>query len=196
MRYFPLALALLVLACGPDDRRRRIDASVSFDARSAGDAGPRPDVRPDVPVVATCGNGMVDFGEDCDGFDLNGESCATMGSAGVLACDLSCRFDASACTTTGDATVVLESGLLGVRAGGVLLGVCDDSFDENDAIVACRTLGRGYIEHTTSTDGPSDDFFMDDLGCTGTETSLFDCTYNDQDSENCTSPEWVALVCE
>ena len=51
-----------------------------------------------------CGNGTVDLGEQCDGADLGGISCAELGySGGTLACDpVTCTFDASACTAGGE----------------------------------------------------------------------------------------------
>ncbi|MFM8409301.1 MAG: DUF1566 domain-containing protein [Alphaproteobacteria bacterium] len=49
--------------------------------------------------VPTCGNGVVDLvGEQCDGADLDGEGCGSIGFAGgQLGCDGSCRFDTTAC---------------------------------------------------------------------------------------------------
>lgn len=46
-----------------------------------------------------CGDGAIDApGEHCDGSDLGGESCASLGFAGgALACDGSCTFDTSTC---------------------------------------------------------------------------------------------------
>lgn len=51
----------------------------------------------------TCGDGMVDEGEHCDGDDLDGSACADLGYAGgTLACDpMTCTFDTSACMGGG-----------------------------------------------------------------------------------------------
>ncbi|MFO7567049.1 MAG: hypothetical protein R6X02_30675 [Enhygromyxa sp.] len=51
-----------------------------------------------------CGNGTVDLGEQCDGADLGGVSCADLGySGGTLGCDpVTCTYDASGCTAGGD----------------------------------------------------------------------------------------------
>ncbi len=48
---------------------------------------------------AVCGDGMVGGGEQCDGADLNGADCTTVGFAGggVLACSAGCGFDTSGC---------------------------------------------------------------------------------------------------
>ncbi|MBC8071511.1 MAG: hypothetical protein IAG13_24500 [Deltaproteobacteria bacterium] len=45
-----------------------------------------------------CGNGMLDDGEACDGNDLAGSDCRSIGFAGgTLFCGADCNFDASAC---------------------------------------------------------------------------------------------------
>jgi hypothetical protein len=47
----------------------------------------------------TCGNGAVDSGEDCDGSELGGETCESLGyDGGELSC-ASCSHDVSACCT-------------------------------------------------------------------------------------------------
>lgn len=52
-----------------------------------------------------CGDGVRDFGEECDGEDLNGQSCQSLGyEAGVLACDPQCMLLADACYRCGDGT--------------------------------------------------------------------------------------------
>lgn len=46
-----------------------------------------------------CGDGVIDPGEDCDGANLNGKTCADVGwLGGDLACNSSCRFDTSNCS--------------------------------------------------------------------------------------------------
>jgi len=51
---------------------------------------------------AVCGDGRVDeeLGEQCDGDNLNGQSCP--GGVGTLQCSTSCRFDVSACRRCGN----------------------------------------------------------------------------------------------
>lgn len=49
--------------------------------------------------LPACGDGAIDVpGEQCDGDDLGGASCTSLGFAGgVLACDGSCAFDTASC---------------------------------------------------------------------------------------------------
>ena len=53
----------------------------------------------------SCGNGLVDPPEQCDGSNFNGESCATVSMYaapnGVLRCTSSCTFDVSGCARLG-----------------------------------------------------------------------------------------------
>jgi Zn-dependent metalloprotease len=47
----------------------------------------------------TCGNGTIESPESCDGLQLQGASCASLGfDSGALTCNTNCTFDASACT--------------------------------------------------------------------------------------------------
>lgn len=46
-----------------------------------------------------CGNDIAENGEDCDGPDLGGETCTSLGyDGGTLSCTVSCTFDTSQCT--------------------------------------------------------------------------------------------------
>ncbi len=52
-------------------------------------------------VTAQCGDGKADPGEECDGADLRGRTCLSLGtfSGGNLACDTAaCTYDVSGCT--------------------------------------------------------------------------------------------------
>ena len=55
---------------------------------------------------AGCGDAMVSPGEQCDGADLQGFDCASLGlSGGTLACDaVTCTFDTSMCMSGGGGT--------------------------------------------------------------------------------------------
>ena len=53
----------------------------------------------DAAPAATCGNGRIEPGESCDGTNLNGSTCVSLGfAAGTLSCSSSCQLDAHACS--------------------------------------------------------------------------------------------------
>jgi len=58
----------------------------------------------------TCGNGVREGDEDCDGADLDGQTCkSAIGfSSGTLGCTSQCRWDPNDCSTCGNA--IIEAG--------------------------------------------------------------------------------------
>ena len=87
---------------------------------------------------------------------------------------------------------------------GQWAGICDSNFDINDANVICRMLGFSLaiaaLANSTA-DGlygtaPSGNkFVLDDLGCTGNETSVFDCTHNGEWNKNCVFTDIAGVQC-
>lgn len=66
---------------------------------------------PDGQVPPTCGNGSLEPGEFCDGSNLDGRSCVTMGFvSGVLGCTAQCTFDLSDCEAPVCGNAILETG--------------------------------------------------------------------------------------
>ncbi|MEM7157853.1 MAG: hypothetical protein AAF799_33745 [Myxococcota bacterium] len=69
----------------------------------------------------TCGDGVLDDGEDCDGDDLGGAACTDQGFVGGdLACNDDCTFDTSACTEAmcGDGIIEGDEDCEGMDLGG------------------------------------------------------------------------------
>jgi len=61
-------------------------------------------------ALPVCGNATAECGEDCDGADLGGASCADLGyNAGSLACDGACGFDYSQCSDPNTCLALLNS---------------------------------------------------------------------------------------
>ena len=59
---------------------------------------------------AVCGNGLVEADEDCEGADLAGASCASLGYAtGTLACAPDCAFDPRDCSTVPEVPALMLS---------------------------------------------------------------------------------------
>ncbi|XP_041467340.1 deleted in malignant brain tumors 1 protein-like [Lytechinus variegatus] len=76
--------------------------------------------------------------------------------------------------------------------------VCDDSFTDVDAQVACRSLGlTGGVAHSQAHFGQgSGQILMDNLACDGTENALDECGHNGWGSHNCGHHEDAGVACE
>jgi cysteine-rich repeat protein len=62
-------------------------------------------------ILTTCGDGAIQPGEQCDGLNLDGQTCVSQGFAGgTLACDGNCQFDTSACTVSECGNGIVEAG--------------------------------------------------------------------------------------
>ncbi|MEO1171029.1 MAG: hypothetical protein AAFX94_03110 [Myxococcota bacterium] len=64
-----------------------------------------------------CGDGVLDAGEVCEGFELRGANCVSEGfDSGVLSCSAQCTLDTSGCGRCGDGVIdageVCEPGML------------------------------------------------------------------------------------
>lgn len=81
-------------------------------------------------ITGQCGDGVIQQpAEQCDGLELNGATCASMGlGAGTLTCNAQCRFDTSGCEiqpVCGD----------GVRQGA------EECENTNMGNASCESLG-------------------------------------------------------
>ena len=84
-----------------------------------------------------CGNGVRDAGEECDGSDLGGATCVSLGyDAGSLVCTAACLLDESGCRACGN----------GVRESGE---ECDGA-DLGGATCAARQCSGGVPGCTTA----------------------------------------------
>lgn len=96
----PIALASLLAGC----------PSTTPAPSDAGDLGavdrPRPETASETrpgELGTRCGDGHAEGSEACDGADLRGQSCASLGLlGGLLACTPACAFDLGKCTSCGN----------------------------------------------------------------------------------------------
>lgn len=80
-----------------------------------------------------CDDGEIESPEVCDGANLGGEDCVSLGfTGGTLACDSSClAFDTSSCT--GDQCIATHSKEKGPRCSDGFDNDCDGDIDELDS---------------------------------------------------------------
>lgn len=76
--------------------------------------------------------------------------------------------------------------------------MCDDNWDISDAEVVCQQLGCGRALSTATSasfgegSGP---IWLDDVNCTGAETSLSKCETSLWGAHNCNHGEDAGVVC-
>jgi deleted-in-malignant-brain-tumors protein 1 len=78
---------------------------------------------------------------------------------------------------------------------GEVRPVCDDGFGIEEAQVACRQLGHQGATGFSTVSGSTDEFWLDDVVCTGQELRLDDCQHEGWGEENCTRSETQAVTC-
>ena len=79
--------------------------------------------------------------------------------------------------------------------------VCDDHFDDTDAKLICKMLGysKGRARPNAYFGEGTEYIWMDDLKCTGSESSIFDCSfdngYNVWGDHDCNHGEDAGVEC-
>jgi cysteine-rich repeat protein len=188
--FFTLCTILLMAACGPqpepedcsDNIDNDLDGEIDCqdaDCSSVSNCDPGP----------VCGDGVIEDTEECDGDNLNGQTCADLGfSLGELSCDANCQLDSLDCTNPSCGNGIEEEGeecddgnnsnndgctnecTPSICGDGFLqqgVEACDDGNTNNtDACTNECTLsvcGDGFIQQGVETcdDGNTDD----DDGC-------------------------------
>lgn len=86
-------------------------------------------------------------------------------------------------------------GRLEVKYNGEWGTVCDDSFDSLDGKVACKMLGFSRALNVFVAPPGSGKIWLDDLGCRGAETDIFDCSHSGFGKHNCQHSEDVGVHC-
>ncbi len=135
---------------------------------------------------ATCGNGVAEFGEDCDGQNLQGQTCQTRGfTYGKLACSGGCAFDTSKCTNSrfvdnSDGTITdNETGLMWEKKSD------DGTVHDKDNTYTWSNTGA-------EADGTAYTSFLEALNAQPAQV----CTSGDGSSVTCTGSGCFAGHCD
>ncbi|MCA9719271.1 MAG: hypothetical protein H6713_36660 [Myxococcales bacterium] len=165
-------------------------SSAGTDASSS--AGASGDTEQTTATLESCGDGLVDPGEECDGTNLAGATCQSEGfGKGGLLCNPDCTLDTQHCSSCGDGALNGEEECDGVLLGAhetcadVGLGTaeqplgCDDSCAYDFS--ACDACGDGVIMDPESCEPAGDVLVKPNLGgqtCVGLgyEGGLLECT--------------------
>ena len=92
-----------------------------------------------------------------------------------------------------------HEGHVEVYHNGIWGTMCDDDWDLQDAMVACRQLG--YINATAAV-GParfgsgSGPILFSELSCVGNESTITECDHHSTGGHNCSHSQDVGAVCE
>ena len=95
-----------------------------------------------------------------------------------------------------------KEGRIELRHGDCWSTVCDDGWDVTDAEVACRSLDDDWF--TSAADASccasygegAENIILDNVECSGIETSLLSCDHNGLYNHNCGHGEDAGAVCE
>ena len=147
-----------------------------------------------------CGDGVIDFGEACDQWNLNSRTCATEGSGwtGTLSCDDNCTFNTSGCVGCGNGRIDvgedcdqtnINDETCATAIDASWLGTLSCNNDCTFNTTQCTQCGNGVINGTEQCDltnlnsktcadaaGP---------GWLGTLSCNNDCTFNTTQCTQC-----------
>ncbi|XP_072445130.1 neurotrypsin isoform X4 [Chiloscyllium punctatum] len=90
-----------------------------------------------------------------------------------------------------------HEGRLEVYYGGEWGTVCDDGWTEQNAQVVCRQLGFRYAQNPPERrfEGGSGPIYLDDVRCSGQESSLSFCPRSEWGKHDCSHHEDVTVIC-
>jgi len=93
-------------------------------------------------AAPTCGNGVLDAGEQCDGINLGGATCTSRGFAGgTLSCSATCTWSTTQCTNCGNNVINAGEFCDGTALNG---GTCTQQGCTGGGTLACNSTCTAY----------------------------------------------------
>jgi len=95
-----------------------------------------------------------------------------------------------------------NEGRLEVRIAGIWTGVCNTSWGQVEADIACRQLGYSGALIADNDDVSNEtewwyySSWLDNVTCTGDELYIWDCDHSGPGYYYCSYSEYVYLVCQ
>jgi hypothetical protein len=109
------------------------------------------------PGLLTCGNGVADGLDQCDGADLDGNTCRTLGFiSGTLGCNGDCFFDISGCVSGAFPATGQTMSYLAGDDGVVQAGASASFIDNGDGTITDNN--SGLMWEKKSRDGSIHDY--------------------------------------
>lgn len=174
------------------DEQDRLESCLSRPRADAG--GTLPDVSGSTCVPLDYEEGVEACSDFCDNDGDDTADCNDTSCCASLLGECPSGTVCGAPATPSEAR--MTNGFLEVYYMSEWRSVCDDGFDQQDADVACRQMGYSGAEtFMTSVAGTNDSFWLDDLACTGEESTLDACPSSGWGVENCSASESVSVVC-
>ena len=75
--------------------------------------------------------------------------------------------------------------------------ICNDLWNNKSADVACKQLKFNYALRSTTEFGPgSGTVWLDNVGCSGSESSLLDCNHGSLGVDTCEHSKDIGIICK
>ncbi|XP_052788645.1 scavenger receptor cysteine-rich domain superfamily protein-like [Mya arenaria] len=153
---------------------------------------------------ASCGGGVQRRHRYCNNPapSVMGHNCAGTDEQTNICNSFNCYAKDGKIRLSGNSSASYYKGRVEIFLNNRWGTVCDDSFDNEDAMVVCHMLGfkrSGAVAKSSAYFGEGSSSLpiqLDDVSCSGTEQSIVDCTHSAIGTHNCGHGEDASVICQ